>query len=417
MSAAPAEAAPAEIAELLGELVRIPSVGGTAAETGIQRWLAEWLRAEGLEVDHWEIPVGDIAAEPAFPGMEVPRARASGLVARLPGTGGGRSLMFNGHVDVVPPGALDAWTDDPFSGRIEGDLLYGRGACDMKGGLVAALTAVRALRRDGVRLRGDLLLACVAGEEDGGLGSYALLRRGWRADACVIPEPTGLDLVPANAGSLTFRLRVTGRTAHAAYRDTGVSAVEKFWPLFAALRDLEARRNTDVDPLMGRWTLPYAIEVGTVRAGDWSSTVPGDLAAEGRMGVALGETPEAAQHALEQAVADACASDAWLSQYPAQVEWWGGRFAAARLPDDDGGLLTRLTHAHTSETGSPPATWGAPYGSDLRLLTGLGGIPTVQYGPGDITRMHAPDECVSIPEVAIASRTLTRLAITHCEPH
>ena len=145
--------------------------------------------------------------------------------------------MLNGHVDVVPPGDPQAWsTDDPFSGRIAGDVLYGRGACDMKAGLVAAMFAVRAVRRAGAPLRGDLLLACVPGEEDGGLGTYGMLRRGWRADACVIPEPTSLDLVPANAGALTFRLRVPGHATHASRRTEGVSAVEKFLPVLARAR-------------------------------------------------------------------------------------------------------------------------------------------------------------------------------------
>ncbi|MFC7728354.1 ArgE/DapE family deacylase [Actinomadura keratinilytica] len=400
------------MAELLAELVRIPSVGGSAAEVEIQEFLAGWMRDEGLEVDHWPIDVAAVTAEDAFPGAEVPRTRASGLVGLLPGTGGGRSLMLNAHVDVVPPGDPGAWTEDPFGGRVADGLLYGRGACDMKGGLVAALFAVRALRR--ARPRGDVLVACVAGEEDGGLGSYALLRRGWRADACVIPEPTGLDVVPANAGALTFRLRVRGRAAHAARRGTGVSAVERFWPVFAALRDLERRRNADVDPLMRRWDLPYAIEIGTVRAGDWPSTVPGDLVAEGRMGVALGESERAARQALEEAVADACAADDWLSQHPVRVEWWGGRFASARLPADDGGLLERLGAAHTRAAGGTPQVWGAPYGSDLRLITGLGGIPAVQYGPGDVARMHGPDECVSLAEVAVAAQTLAAFALDHC---
>ncbi|XRQ14402.1 ArgE/DapE family deacylase, partial [Actinomadura welshii] len=400
------------IAGLLADLVRIPSVGGSPAECDIQDHLAALLREEGLEVDHWPIPVDELAAEADFPGMEAGRTRASGLVGRLPGTGGGRSLMLACHVDAVPPGDPSAWSGDPFSGRVEGGHLYGRGACDMKGGLVAALVAVRALRR--ARPPGDVLIACVPGEEDGGLGAYALLRRGWRADACVIPEPTGLAAVPANAGALTFRLRVRGRAAHAARRDTGVSAVEKFLPVFTALRELERRRNLTVDPLMERWGLPYAIEIGTVHAGDWSSTVPDDLVAEGRIGVALDEPEQAARDALERTVANVCASDGWLSRHPVEVEWWGGRFASGRLRDDD--LLDRLTKAHTAVTGDAPAVWGAPYGSDLRLLTGLGGIPTIQYGPGEVGRMHAPDERVSLAEVATAARTLTELALSHCDP-
>nr|BFE84470.1 hypothetical protein GCM10020093_070710 [Planobispora longispora] len=194
-----------------------------------------------------------------------------------------------------------------------------------------------------------------------------------------------------------------------------MSAVEKFWPVFAALRALEARRNAEVDPLMRRWALPYAIEIGTVRAGDWSSSVPGELVAEGRLGVALDESVKEARRALEEAVAEACAADDWLSAHPAEVEWWGGQYASGRLPADDGGLLARLTGAHTAAAGVPPAVWGAPYGSDLRLLTGLGGIPTVQYGPGDIDRAHGPDESVPVAQVVTAARTLALLALAHCD--
>ena len=417
MSAPPAPAAALAgladaMAGLLAELVRIPSVGGSPEEHTIQRVLADWLRDQGLEVDHWPLPLDLLRASPDFPGMEAPRERAWGLVARLPGTGGGRSLMFNGHVDVVPPGDALAWKDPPFSAAVRDGRLYGRGACDMKGGLVAQLFALRALR--GTELRGDVLLACVVGEEDGGVGTYGLLERGWRADACVIAEPTGLDVVPANAGALTFRLRITGRAAHAARRETGVSAVEKFWPVFSALRALEARRNAEVDTLMRRWPLPYAIEVGMVRSGDWSSSVPGELVAEGRIGVALNETPQQTRRALEDTIAAACAADPWLSTNPVQVQWWGGQYAAGRLPPSGEALLHDLSEAHTTITGRTPATWGAPFGSDLRLLTALAGIPTLQYGPGDIERAHGPDEFVPLTEVLTAAQTLTALALTHC---
>ncbi|HEX2417020.1 MAG TPA: ArgE/DapE family deacylase [Micromonosporaceae bacterium] len=405
---------PGEAVDLLTELVRIPSISGSDAEQEIQAWLADWLRREGLEVDHWPLPLPELTAEPEFPGMEVPRDAAWGLVARLPGTRDGRSLMFNGHVDVVPPGEPVTWrTGDPFAGVLIGDDLHGRGACDMKGGLTAALLAVRALRRSGVALAGDVLLACVVGEEDGGLGTYATLRRGWRADACVIAEPTGLDVVSANGGALTFRLRVPGLAAHASRRTEGVSAVERFWPVFSALRELERRRNSDVDPVMSRWDIAYPIEIGTVTAGDWASTVPNLLVAEGRLGVALNESMLDARAALEQAVAAACADDPWLRDHPVVVEWWGGQFAPARLPAEDGGLLERVRRCHAVATGGTADVWGGPYGSDLRLLTGIGGIPTVQYGPGDVALAHAVDEFVPVPDVLAAARTLTLIALDH----
>ncbi|MGH8970799.1 MAG: ArgE/DapE family deacylase [Actinomycetes bacterium] len=408
-----------EMVGLLADLVATPSVSGSDAEHEIQGRLAAELAVDGLDTDHWRLPLEELLAEPDFPGVEVERTEAWGLVARLAGDGrgSGRTLMLNGHVDVVPPGDPDAWsTDDPFSGHIDGDVLHGRGACDMKAGLVAALTAVRAVRRAGVPLRGDLLLACVPGEEDGGLGTYGMLRRGWRADACVVPEPTGLDLVPANAGALTFRLRVRGRASHASRRTEGVSAVEMFLPVWHALMRLEQRRNAEVDPLMRRWPIAYPLSIGRVDAGDWASTVPDLLVAEGRLGVALDEPVEAARAELEEAVARACADDPWLCEHPVTVQWWGGQFAPGRLPASSD-LLDRVGRAHTAVGGTAQGTWGGPYGSDLRLLNGMGGIPTVHYGPGDAALAHAPDESVPIAEVVLAARALAVLAVDVCGTH
>jgi acetylornithine deacetylase len=137
----------------------------------------------------------------------------------------------------------------------------------MKAGLVASLWAVRGLTELKVPLRGDLVLATVVGEEDGGLGTYALLRRGWRADACVIPEPTSLDIAPASAGALTFRITVPGAATHASRRLSGVSAIEKFIPIFSALRRLEKERNAIKHSLATRWELPIPIEIGKIAAG------------------------------------------------------------------------------------------------------------------------------------------------------
>ena len=407
------DAASEAAVQRLAELVRVPSVSGSDAEHEIQEELATQLQAVGLEVDHWQLPLDDLLAAPDFPGSEVDRSEAWGLVGRLPGRGDGPSLLLNGHVDVVPTGDLTQWSHpDPFSGQILAGELHGRGACDMKGGLVAALMAVVAVRRAGVPLRGDLLLTCVEGEEDGGLGTYATLERGWRADYCVVPEPTSLDLVPANAGALTFRLTVPGLATHASRRTEGVSALTKLLPALAALERLEEQRNADVDPLMRRWPVAYPLSIGRVEAGNWASTVPDKLVAEGRLGVALGEPVEDARRALEEAVAEACEGDSWLREHPIEVTWWGGQFASGRLPEDSD-LLDRVAAAHTRAGGHPTETWGGPYGSDLRLLTAAG-IPTVHYGPGDAALAHAADERVPVEEVVRTARTLALVTLDIC---
>jgi acetylornithine deacetylase len=405
-----------QMVERTAALVRIPSISGTDAENEAQAHVAALLAAAGLEIDHWRIDLDALEADPDFPGTEVDRTEAWGLVARLPGqrTGDAATLMLNGHIDVVPIGDPGSWTVGPFDAATRDGMIFGRGACDMKAGLIAAIGAVEAIRRAGVRLRGDVLVASVLGEEDGGLGTFAMLRRGWRAEACVIAEPTSLDLVPANSGALTFRLVVRGRATHASRRTEGVSAIEKFWPVWQALATLEARRHERVDPLAARWPLAHPLSIGTVHAGDWASSVPDLLVAEGRLGVALDESVDAARAALEATVADANAADPWLRDHPVEVQWWGGQFSSGRLPADSD-LVERVHAAHrVAADGRPIDTWAAPYGSDLRLLTDIGHIPTLQYGPGDAALAHGPDEAVPIHELHICARTLALVALDVC---
>jgi acetylornithine deacetylase len=230
----------------------------------------------------------------------------------------------------------------------------------------------------------------------------------------VIPEPTELDVIPANSGALTFRLRVRGRATHAARRSDGVSAIDKFLPVHRALMELERRRHETVDPLAARWDLAHPLSIGTVRSGDWPSSVPDLLVAEGRLGVAIGEPVAVARAQLEEAVADACAEDPWLRDHPVEVEWWGGQFASGRIPEGSD-LVARVQDAHSRASGGRPQdVYGAPYGSDLRLLTGLGGIPTVQYGPGDVQLAHGPHDAVPVDDVVVAARALALLALDVC---
>lgn len=398
----------------LAELVAIPSVGGTPAEVEVQRWCAERFGALGLDVDHWAIDVDAVTAEPDAPEPEVARTEAYGCVGTLAADTRAPALILCGHVDVVPPGDLGAWRGhDPWMLREgAGGALHGRGAADMKAGMAAAIGAVAALGRSGTRLARPLSVHAVVGEEDGGLGAYATLQRGHRGEACVIAEPTGSTVVPANAGSLTFRLEVPGRATHGATRTSGVSALDAAAALFAALRELERTRNRDPEPLFAHLDLAAPLSIGVVRAGDWPSTVPDLLVAEGRLGVLPGEPVTTARVALEGAVAGACAADPWLAEHPARVSWPGGVFASGRLPDGDP-LLPDVVGAVADAGGARPPARGAPYGSDLRLYTAAG-VPTVQYGPGEARHAHAADEQVRLDDVVLAARAYALLALRRC---
>lgn len=395
----------AAIARTLLDLLAVPSVTGSAAESELQHVLARHLERLDLDVDLWPVDLNALRAHPGFPGSEAPRTEAWGLVGHTRQHGDGPSLILQGHVDVVPPGDLSRWEGDPFRPRVSGDTVHARGACDMKAGVVAILAALAALRTAGVRLGGRVSAHFVVSEEDGGLGAFATLERGHTGDACVITEPTGGALMTANAGALTFRIDVPGRATHGSTRYAGVSAIDAYLPLHRALARLESRRNTGADPLMSGYPVPYPLSVGTVRAGDWASSVPDLLVAEGRLGVRLDEDPALARAELEACVAEACADDPWLRTRPATVTWPGGRFASGRLPAGHP-LAALVGDAHADVTGAArPPERGAPYGSDLRLYAGAG-IPTLQYGPGDVRLAHGPQEAVDIGEVVTVTRAL-----------
>ena len=398
----------------LSALVGIPSVGGTAGEVAAQQWCAERLRALGLEVDEWEIDLPELTAVPDFPGAEVDRDRALGVVGVLPPSSGADgagmpSLAFCGHTDVVPPGTVDAWTGgDPFVLRIEDGRGHGRGTCDMKAGVVAMISAVEALQRAGVHRSRAIAVHCVSGEEDGGLGAFATLRRGHRAEACVITEPTAGAVVPANAGSLTFRIEVPGLATHGSLRWQGVSAVDKLDVVQAALRRLEQERNAEVPPEFSHLDVPWPLSIGVVRAGDWASTVPDLLVAEGRYGVRPGETVEDARKAFEYAVSEATEQDPWLREHPVRITWPGGVFASGRLPEGHR-LLGEVAQTVAEVRGSAPEVTGAPYGSDLRQYA-ASGVPTLQYGPGRVEQAHAVDESVELADVLACARVYAVLA-------
>ncbi len=394
----------------LCDLIAIDSSGGR--ETPAQELAARMMTNAGMELDVWDLDLDGLRRDPAFC-EEIPREHALGVVGRT-GTGRGPTLVLNGHVDVVPAGDLERWSVPPWRGTVRDGRVYGRGSADMKGGLCCASFAVRALRDAGVRLRGSALIQSVIGEEDGGLGTLAAIRRGHTGDAAIVLEPTQLVVAPAQAGAFNFRVTVPGIAAHGSLRAEGVSPIEKFIPLFHALQDLERRRNARPrHPAFADQELPYSLCVGTIRSGIWASTVPESLTFEGRLGIAVDEEPDAARREMEEALAEAAGADPWLRENPPVLEWWGGQFAPASIPGDHP-LVATLSEAFRSVTGEGPAVAGMPYGADMRLLVHQGATPTVLFGPGDVRRAHAPDEFVPIAELAAATRVLALTMLRFC---
>ena len=402
-----------ELVRDLVDLVAVPSVSGSDAEAEVQHRLAKQLARLDLDTDLWRLDLDELTADPEFPGWEVEREESWGLVARTGGAGE-PALVLQGHVDVVPPGDPARWTGDAFVPRVAARRVHGRGTVDMKAGVVANLAAVRAVRQAGITLARPVALHLVVGEEDGGLGAFATLRRGHRGDLCVISEPTSGTVVTANAGALTFELVVPGLATHGSTAYAGVSAFDAYLPLHRALSDLQERRNRSVDPLMAEYPVAYPLSVGRVTCGDWASSVPDRLVAEGRLGVALDEDPADARRQVEEAVATAAARDPWLRDHPPVVTWPGGQFASGRYAEDHRTLLDTVAAAHADVTTGPrPRERGAPYGSDLRLYAGAG-IPTLHYGPGEVRLAHSPDESVAVEELATVTEALVLTILRTC---
>lgn len=395
---------------LLADMIAIESVANR--ETPAQERMAAEMRDIGLETDVWEIDFRQLRRHPAYT-ADIEREVGLGVVGSM-GRGEGRTLILNGHVDVVPAGEVERWTHPPFELTERGGRLFGRGVVDMKGQLCAAVAAARALRDAGIELDGALRIQSVIGEEDGGSGMLATIERGHTGDAAIVVEPTEFVIAPAQAGALSFRLTVPGLAAHGAMREEGVDPVEKFIPIFQRLRALEADRNRDVaDPLFHGEALPYALTMGRLRAGIWPSTVAESLVVEGRYGVAPGEDLAAARRALEDAVAEAASGDAWLRDHPATVEWIGAQFAAARTDTRDP-VVGTLAGAVRSLGGPEPRVGGVRYGADMRLLVNHGHVPTVLFGPGDVREAHRPDESIRARELIELARILAITAIRFC---
>jgi acetylornithine deacetylase len=400
--------------DCLCDLIAIESVSGR--ESPAQERVAGVMRETGMEVDVWEIDLDRLRRLPAY-SAEVDRDHALGVVGRW-GPREGRSLVLNGHVDVVPAGELERWSRPPWKGtvadgRVHGRV-YGRGSADMKGGLCCALFAVRAIRDAGVQLGGPVMIQSVVGEEDGGMGTLAAVERGYTADAAIVMEPTELMIAPAQAGAFNFRITIPGRAAHGALRGEGVDPIDKFVPIYRALQDFERRRNENVtNPLFSDYEIPFALCVGNVRAGIWASTVAETLTLEGRLGVGVDEDSERVRRDLEDVVRDAAHSDPWLREHPPALEWWGAQFEPAAIPADHP-IVTTVSESFRSATGRHPVIRGMPYGADMRLLVNEGKTPTVIFGPGDVRRAHAPDEFVSIDDLRDATQTLALSILRFC---
>jgi acetylornithine deacetylase len=395
----------------LGDLVRIPSL--RSAEAPAQDFMAEAYRTRGYGVDRWKIELADIAHLEGFSPALVSYDNAWNVVAsHRPREKSGRSLILNGHIDVVPEGPHDMWTSPPFEPRIEGGWMYGRGAGDMKAGLVANLFALEALARAGWRPAAEVYLQSVIEEECTGNGALACLQRGYRAEAAVITEPSGSRLSIAQVGVIWLQVEVRGRPAHAAYAGEGFNAIEAIRKITGALHDLEARWNERKHPLYEDIEHPINFVVSKVEGGDWTSSVPSWCRFDLRIGLYPDMAVEDGRLEVERAIAEAARADSFMANNPPRLTYHGFLAPGYVLPRGSAAEET-LAACHREVAGAALEERAMTALTDARFFGLYQGIPALVYGP-EARDIHAFDERVNLASTLAVTKTLALFIAEWC---
>jgi acetylornithine deacetylase len=316
----------------------------------------------------------------------------------------GRSLILNGHIDVVSPEPTAMWSSDPFVARRDGDWLYGRGAGDMKGGLAAIVGAVRGLRELGLAPHAPIELQSVVEEECGGNGALACVLAGHTADAVIITEPTGGAIQNSQVGVLWFQIRVLGRPAHAGHAPQGQNAIEASFALIRALRRLEAELNLDPPPPYDGYDHPINLNVGILRGGDWPSTVAGESVTHCRVATYPEGSIEDLKRRVEEAVATAVSADQLLAEFEVEVTYDGFACEGYTL-DPDAPLVANLGRAVERVSGADARVFASTATTDARSFHLYGESPALCFGPY-AEGVHGIDERVLLSSVVETAQVL-----------
>jgi acetylornithine deacetylase len=398
--------------ELTARLVAARTTLG-AEEPG-QAIMREALRDSGLEPQDVPLDAAALRGHPGASPFSWDVAGKAGVVARFgpeaPARAGARSLILNGHVDVVGAAPEVLWRTPPWEAVRDGEWLHGRGAGDMKAGLAAMVGAVRALRALGARPAAPVQLQSVVEEECTGHGALALVLAGAAADGAVVVEPTGGAVWTAQVGVLWFAVRILGRPAHAGWASEAGNAIEGSFPVIQALRALEAQLNAErVAPFLAH-AHPINLNVGVISGGDWPSTVAGEAVTRFRLGLYPGQRVEALRERVEATVE--AASVGLPAGYTAEVTYDGFACEGYALAGDEP-IVGAVGAAAARVTGATPPVQASTATTDARQFALYAGTPAVSFGPlaADI---HGVDERVHVPSILTTAQVLALLVRDWC---
>lgn len=402
-----------EITAYLQKLISFQSVTGQEGE--IQAFAAEYMKKLGLEVDVFEPDVDRLRGYPGFLEPELPFTGRPNVVGVWKGSGEGRSLLLNGHVDTVPLEPLSEWENGPLDGAIVDGKIVGRGASDMKSGVAAMTMAVQILKQMGVQLKGDVILEYVVDEERTGLGTLACVERGYKADAGICCETSDLEVMPACIGRMWFTVKLKGKPTGIAARWEGVSSIEKAYKVIQAVEDLEKIRIHDLHhPLYpdNRGALPCAVTM--IQAGSFPSTAPEDAVMRGSLGLMPYEDPEETKQQLIDQIDLVCKADPWLRDHPPFITTEGGYVAAGAEIPTDHPIVQTMKESYQMTVGKPPVISGRMGAADTRFLVRSGQTPTVIFGPGVTAQMHAMNENVPVDHLITATKVIALTILGWC---
>ena len=399
--------------DFLQAMVRQPSTLGN--EKGVQEIVFQRLQEIGLAPEMWDLDIEKLKQHPNFGPLELSyQGRPNVTAVWHAADSGGKSVIFNGHIDVVSAEPLINWIHDPYGAEIVGDWMFGRGAGDMKSGVVAMILAIEAVRSTGVGLRGDVILESVIEEECTGNGSLACALIGLKADAAIIPEPHALTASLATVGVIWFRVKTRGQASHVLAAESAVNAIEKMIPVISALRELEAEMNTEPrHPYYKDLPHPINLNIGIIHSGDWPSTVPSTCMIECRLSCQPGSNVAETHERVQQAVKKATQADVWLKKYPPEVEFFGFR-AEPSVVDRTAKAMMTLADCHQAIIGEKLAFHPSTATTDERFFLNNLGIPAACYGPR-AEFIHAGEERVYLPSVLLSAKVMALFLLRWCQ--
>lgn len=395
------------------DFVAIPSTRG--AEGPCQDMIGDLLRARQYEVDDWHINLDDLKDLRGFGPIEHDFSKARTVVGTYrPTNNSGKSLILQGHCDVVPTGPLDMWATPPFSPTIKDGRMYGRGACDMKSGTIGALYALDAIAAAGLKPTGRIHFQSVIEEESTGVGALSTLQRGYRADACFIPEPTGAKMVRSQVGVIWFRLRVRGFPVHVFEAGAGSNAITAAYHLVQALEKLEVAWNARAasDPHFKALDHPINFNPGIIKGGDWASSVPAWCDIDCRIAVLPGWSIADCQQEILACVANAARDHRFLSNNPPEVQW-SGFLSEGYVLKDSAEPEAAFAVAHEAVYGRGTEDLVFTALTDTRFYGLNYGIPSLCFGASGAA-MHGFNEYVDLESLRQSTKATALFIAQWC---